>query len=69
MKRRIIALLLALIMILGISTACGKKNSNDKSDSQTSKTPVESNAVQNGEDTRDGQGQVRLEASKEMERF
>ena len=60
MKRRIIALPLALIMILCISTACGKKNSNDKSDSQTSKTPVESNAVQNGEDTYDNPFQVSL---------
>ena len=66
MKRRIIALLLALIMILGISTACGKKNSNDKSDSQTSKTPVESNAVQNGEDTYDNPFQVSLDEIKSM---
>ncbi len=66
MKRRIIALLLALIMILGISTACGKKNSNDKSDSQSSKTPVESNAVQNGEDTYDNPFQVSLDEIKSM---
>ena len=66
MKRRIIALPLALIMILCISTACGKKNSNDKSDSQTSKTPVESNAVQNGEDTYDNPFQVSLDEIKSM---
>ena len=39
---------------------------NDKSDSQTSKTPVESNAVQNGEDTYDNPFQVSLDEIKSM---
>ena len=68
MKRRIIALSLALVMILGISTACGKKKTNDRSNSQeqSSEAPDESQTDKNGEDTYDDPFQVSLDEIRSM---
>lgn len=75
MKCRIIALSLAMVMILGTSTACGKKNTTDKrsvdqeqssEDTTVADTSEESTAGQKDADTYDDPFQISLEAIGSM---
>ncbi len=68
MKRRIIALSLAMVMLLGIFTACDKKKANGRKDSQeqSSEAADESETDNNGDDTYDDPFQVNLDVIKSM---
>ena len=78
MKRSIIAFSLAMVMILGTSTACGKKNTKDKrsddreqssEETTVADTSEESTTGQNGADTYDDPFQVSLDAIGSMKAF